>query len=97
MNETANSTGQVIINNAWNILVCNKGMACGYQQTGFPQGETPPNFVMPIACGPTVQTQGPGKIKLEQQKNFMLPPYTVDLFLFDSMTTFHSSTSKCYK
>ena len=59
MNQTANSSGQVQITTAWNILVCNMGIACGYEQTGFPKGETPTNFVAPIAC----TSQAPGKFK----------------------------------
>ena len=61
MNETANSSGQVQITTAWNILVCNMGKACGYEQTGFSFG-VPSNFVSPIACK-TKTTQTPGKWK----------------------------------
>ena len=63
MNETANSLGQVQITTAWNILVCNMGIACGYELTGFPKGEKPTDFVTPIACKQATTTQAPGKFK----------------------------------
>ena len=67
MNETANPSGQVQINTAWNILVCDLEKACGYELTAFPKGEKPPDFVPPIACKPPGQattTIAPGKFNV---------------------------------